>query len=102
MNRILAIMTAIGLSLSASAAFATDDFGGSYFTAEPPAALQDGDEVFSPEALGSIEPAAGGEPGFILPDEEAGSSDEAADIPDDPAKDRLSIPEETIVPGMEQ
>lgn len=71
-----------------------DDFGGAYFTATAPAAL---DETFddiaiarwAEEMLGSIEPAAGDDPFADTPD------DLPAALPD---TERLPLPEETLLP----
>ena len=104
----LFMMMLAGLALT-SAAFAaekaigapvSDDFGGAYFTQSTPDALMEGGEDmfsadFSAEALSNIEPAAGGDAGFILPEDAA---DEATKALQD---DRLEAPEEPLVPGMD-
>ncbi len=104
MKYIFTVLALATLSLSSAAMAADptsnvthDDFGGAYFTAATPDALSEGgdDMMFSAEALSSIEPAAGGDAGFILPEDVA---DEGASVVDG---DRLPVPDEAIVPGME-
>lgn len=75
--------------------FGHDDFGGTYFTANSPDALNDSDANFSADMLNSIEPAAGGGAGFILPEDAADDAVRAME------GDRLEAPVEPLVPGME-
>lgn len=72
-----------------------DDFGGTYFTEATPDALSEGDALFSAEELNSIEPAAGEDSGFILPEDAADEAVRAME------SDRLDAPGEPLVPGME-
>lgn len=110
--KFFATLFTAGFFLVAGNAFAADqtanggvdDFGGAYFTAATPDALQDNGGALSEEdtmlsaaeALGSIEPAAGGEDVFILPDDEAGA--EGVTVP---GSEELVAPETAIVPGMD-
>lgn len=91
--------------LAAADEATTDEFG-NYFTAAAPDALADRDvntgladngDDFSAEALGNIEPAAGGESVFILP----GSEPSLSDAPVTTEDGRLAAPETPLVPGME-
>lgn len=104
MKNIFTVLAFAALSFTATsytnAALATepsgnDDFGGAYFTAATPDALSEGDDMFSAEALSNIEPAAGGDAGFIMPEDAADQATGAVD------SDRLPVPDEVIVPGME-
>ncbi len=112
-----------------------DDFGGAYFTATTPDALQDKmqnnvmvaetDEtpntyvdtgvdtgvdtntedtmLSAAEALGSIEPAAGGDSIFILPDDDAPAAENVLENAwtQNAPNDVLTPPETAIIPGMD-
>jgi len=100
------ILCAALLLISAPAFAATDDgFGGStYFTATAPSALGDAapstdfaaEEDMSADEISKIEPAAGGDDVFKLPE------DPAAVVPAAPTKDgeHLIAPDAPVVPGM--
>lgn len=109
MKSILILCAAFGLTLSSFAALAADpvvqdDFGGSYFTAAAPKALEDNEgdalnvDAFAlADEISKIEPAAGGESVFILPDEDAAITPQSTPTP----SDRLSEPTKAIIPGMD-
>jgi hypothetical protein len=113
MKKFLTVFAVIGLAFSASVAGAAepaafdDGFGGSYFTAATPDALQDNggdvnmmlsgaDDALSDslaEELGNIAPAAGGDDLFILPPEE--------EVSVNPGSEELMAPAVAPVPGMD-
>lgn len=101
MNRFFAVALGAALMMMAPAGFAAEDavndgFGGSFFTAETPAALKDGDDSdFWADQVSTIEPAAGGDV-FIVP----GDEDAAAKSESLPAEDRLAVPETPVIPGV--
>ena len=102
MKTVLTVLALMGLSVFAAPVLAADnsataDGFGDYFTASEPDALSDNNNPFTAEELGNIEPAAGGEPVFILPGDSPDSTD-AALMDDD---GRLAAPAEALVPGME-
>lgn len=100
MKAVLTVLALLGMSLLVTPVFAADnapaDGFGDYFTASEPDALSDDNNPFTAEELGNIEPAAGGEPVFILPGDTPDSADTA--LPDD---GRLAVPQDALVPGME-
>ncbi|MGZ9108265.1 MAG: hypothetical protein ACXW4B_05535 [Micavibrio sp.] len=91
-----AAKTADDFFVLAAAEEAVDEFG-HYFTAAAPDALTDNGDEFSAEALGNIEPAAGGESVFILPE----STQSLPEAPLTTEDGRLAAPENPLVPGME-
>lgn len=109
MKSVLTLCAAFGLTLSSFSAMAADmggqdDFGGAYFTASAPKALEEnGGDAVNVDAfaladeISKIEPAAGGESVFILPDDDAAMTTENAPA----SSDRLSEPAKAIIPGMD-
>jgi hypothetical protein len=98
-----ALLLASAPAFAAETSATDDGFGGSFFTANAPSALGDAapttdfaaEEELDADEISKIEPAAGGDSVFTLPDDPAAA-------PAAPSADgeHLQAPEAPVVPGM--